>query len=121
MSPRDYSSMNVRLQGTAERQLLRQLRKRVRAIWLLTPLVLGGLMVWAPLHVDGQVFGINPINNISVLAGTPISIQVSVTNTTAATSVLFWTLSSNPTTDASIAPTNTRSEEHTSELQSLRH
>src|ERR1035441_10521709 len=107
MSPRDYSSMNVRLQGTAERQLLRQLRKRVRAIWLLTPLVLGGLMVWAPLHVDGQVFGINLINNISVLAGTPISIQVSVTNTTAATSVLFWTLSSNPTTDASIAPTNT--------------
>src|ERR1035441_66522 len=107
MSPRDYSSMNVRLQATAKRQLLRQLRKRVRAIWLLTPLVLGGLMVLAPLHADGQVFGINPINNISVLAGTPISIQVSVTNTTAATSVLVWTLSSNPTTDASITPTNT--------------
>src|ERR1035437_1075138 len=99
--------MNDRLQGTAERDLLRQLRKRLRAIWLLMPLVLGGLLVWAPLHADGQVFGINPIGNISVLVGTPISIQVSVTNTTAATSVLFWRLSSNPTTDASISPTNT--------------
>jgi hypothetical protein len=98
--------MNDRLQATAERELLRQLRKRVRAIWLLTPLVLGGLMVWAPLHADGQVFGINPIDNISVLVGTPISIPISVTNTTTGTSVLFWSLTGNPTT-ASISPTNT--------------
>jgi hypothetical protein len=71
-------------------------------------LMLGGLLVWMPAQAGAQVFAINPINNITNLVGTAITIQISVTNTTGAASQLTWNLVSNPATpSATIAPVTT--------------
>ena len=74
------------VQATPERGPLRPRQRRITAIALPMLLVLGGLLVWAPAQANAQVFAINPISNASVLVGTPITIQISLTNTTGATS-----------------------------------
>ena len=70
-------------------------------------LVLGALLAWAPLRTSAQVFSITQIPNTSVLVGTPISIQITLTNTTTVNPTqLYWTLTSTLATDATII-TNT--------------
>ena len=67
-------------------------------------LVLGGLLVWAPLSAQGQSFGINPIDNQNISVGTPLTIQVTITDSNIPPSLLNFTLASNrPNTDAANA------------------
>jgi hypothetical protein len=107
MGSRRYWYMINSGQATPERAGLRSLRRRVWAISLPMLFVLGGLLVWAPVRAEAQVFAIGTINNTNVLVGTPITIQITITNTTGASSQLTWSLNSNPATSATIAPTNT--------------
>ncbi len=92
-------------QATPEPAWLRSLRQRVRASSLAKLLVLGGLLVWAPERAAAQVFAITTINNTNVLVGKPITIQITITNTTGANGQLNWHLN-NLATSATIAPTN---------------
>src|ERR1035438_7174373 len=92
------------VQASSGLRPLRAPRRGVRASLLLLLFGLGGLLVWAPGQAGAQVFAINPINNLNVLVGTPITIQVSVTNTTGASSQLTWSLNSNPATTANLDP-----------------
>src|ERR1039457_5274855 len=98
--------MNKWIQAARQRERLRPRRGCLPSTCIPMLLLLGGLLVWAPMRADGQIFSISQIANTNVLVGMPITIQISITNTTGATSSLGWSLSSNPTTDAS------RSEEH---------
>jgi len=76
----------------------------MRLISLPMLLVHCGLLVWAPLRAHGQAFGINQIANLSVSVGTPLAIQVSVTDSNIPPSLLNFTLASNrPNTDATNA------------------
>ena len=69
-------------------------------------LFIWGLLAWVPLRAEAQVFKITQIANFSVLVGTRISLTVNLTNTTGASSSLFWSLTS-PGTDATLSPTST--------------
>ena len=73
---------------------------------------------WRPVALgaaagDGQIFAINHIPNTNVLVGTPITIQIAVTNTTGANSQLTWSLNSSPATSATLTPTNTGPQDPT--------
>ena len=105
--------MNNWIQAARQRERLRPRRGCLPSTCIPMLLLLGGLLVWAPMRADGQIFSISQIANTNVLVGMPITIQISITNTTGATSSLGWSLSSNPTTDASIAPTNTGPQDST--------
>ena len=70
-------------------------------------LVAAGLWVWEPVQAGAQVFAISAVNNFSNLVGTPITIQLTVTNTTGANSQLTWGLNSNPASSATLSATNT--------------
>src|ERR1039458_7495256 len=99
--------MNNWIQATLERRRFRPQRRRFPATSIPMLFLLGGLLIWGPDRASGQFFGISPITNTSVLVGTPLTIQISVTNTTGANIPLTWTLSSNPTTDAILSPLST--------------
>ena len=105
--------MTNSIQATLERAFLRPQPRRFPAAFVSMLLLLGGLSVWTPMRADGQIFAITQVSNTSVLVGTRITIQISITNTTGATSALSWSLGSNPTTDASITPTNTGPQDST--------
>ena len=70
-------------------------------------LLLAALWIWTPLRTQAQLFAISSVTNESVLVGTPISIQLSITNTTGAISDLVWSLNDAPVTDASLNPLTT--------------
>jgi general secretion pathway protein D len=99
--------MNDRIQTTPWRGPLRPRQARLTASSLSTLLVLGGLLIWPPARATGQIFQITQVTNMTVPVGTPITIPITITNTTGGNSELTWSLNSNPTTDASITPTNT--------------
>src|ERR1039458_8224554 len=107
MSEIGYWFMNNWIQAMPECGRLPSRRMRLPAASIPMLILLGGLLVWSPMRAGGQVFGINPIPNINVLAGTPITFQISVTNTTGANVPLTWNLNSSPSSTASISPIST--------------
>ena len=96
------------LHVTPERAPSPPQRERLTGNTLPLFLALSALLIWTPLRTQAQViFAISTVPNQSVLVGTPVSIQLLVTNNTGASSALIWTLSSTPTTDASLNPLST--------------
>jgi|GEM_PF-138621 len=66
--------------------------------------LLGVLLIWAPMRASGQTFRINHIDNRTVAVNTPMAIQVSVTDSNIPSSQLNFTLASNrPNTDSTNA------------------
>src|ERR1017187_6557901 len=107
MSEIGYWFMNNWIQAMPECGRFRSRRMRLPAASIPMLILLGGLLVWSPMRAGGQVFGINAIPNINVLVGTPITFQISVTNTTGANVPLTWSLNSSPSSTASISPIST--------------
>ncbi|MEI6391388.1 MAG: hypothetical protein WCT12_09795, partial [Verrucomicrobiota bacterium] len=97
--------MNNWIKTMRERRRFRSLRGCFAVMSTPMLLLLGGLSIWLPARADGQIFAIRHINNISVLTNTLISFQISVTNTTGATTPLIWSLGSSPPAGATITPT----------------
>ena len=92
------------VQATSERSRGRTRPERRAALWLSRLFALGWFWLWPLVHADGQSFGINPIDNQTVSVGTPMSIQVTITDSNIPPSLLNFTLASNrPTTDAANA------------------
>jgi general secretion pathway protein D len=67
--------------------------------------VLGALLVWPLAPAYGQIFQIGNISPVSVLANTPISFQIYVTNTTGQTVSLTWSLNNAPAGASVVTPT----------------
>jgi hypothetical protein len=92
------------VQATPERGRGHTQRGRLAATLLSRFFAFGFFLLWPLVRVDGQSFGINPIDDRSVPINTSLVVQVTLTDPNIPPSQLNFTLSSNrPRTDATNA------------------